>query len=111
MIWGNSDDLRKAVVRLRHFVPMFKADGPFTALTPFGRNLALFFDCADKPDEGSKARYLSDLVLCAGAGSILFQKCDAHRILDRPDIQAEIASWWWRANEFVNLPILYGLKK
>ena len=104
MIWSNNDDLRKAVTRLRHFAPMFKADGPFTALTPFGRNLALFFDYADKPD------YLGDLVLCAGAGRILFQKCDRHRILDRPDIQAEIASWWWRANKFVNLPVLYGLK-
>ena len=105
MIWGNNDDLREAVKRLRHFATLFKADGPFTALTPFGRNLAWFFDTKDGPD------YFGDFVLCAGAGKLLADKCDRFRIVERPDIQAEIASWWWRANSWVNLEILYGLRQ
>ena len=102
MIWGNADDMRVAIKRLAHFATMFRHDGPFTALTPFGRNLALFYDCADKPD------YIGDFVLCAGAGSILCAKCDANRIADRPDIQAEIASWWWRANQHLDWKIYFA---
>ena len=96
MVYGTAVDLSAAVKRLRHFAPMFAHDGPFTACSAFGRNLALFYDCADNPD------YMGDFVLCAGAGRILAYKCDEHRITERPDIQAEIAAWWWRANEIVD---------
>ena len=96
MIWGTYDDLRSAVKRLEHFAGLFKVDGPFTALTPFGRNLALFHDFGDPRD------YIGDFVLCAGAGKILSAKCDLVRIMDDDAIQSEIASWWWRANEHCN---------
>ena len=102
MVYGTAQDLRTAIKRLEHFARAFKSDGPFTALTPFGRNLALFYDGADKPD------YMGDFVLCAGAGAILCEKCNQFRIADRFDIQAEIAAWWWRANEHVNWRIWWS---
>lgn len=104
MIWGTYGDLREAVKRLRHFAPLFKADGKFTALTSFGRNFALFLDVNGTQD------YLGDLVLCAGAGKLLADKCDRVRIAERLDIQSEIAAWWYHANDWLDLEILYGLK-
>lgn len=98
MIWASASDMLRAIKRLEHFVPMFAADGPFTALTPFGRNLAAFYDSDDD--------VLSGFVLCAGAGSILADKCDRQRIADAPEVQAEIAAWWWRATEHVNWKVL-----
>lgn len=93
MIWGDAKDMRYAVKRLKHFANLFVPDAPFTSLSPFGRNLALFYDFGD-------GELLGDLVLCAGAGRILANKCESVRVADDAGMQADIAAWWWRANRF-----------
>ena len=94
MIWGNHAEMRAAVKRLKHFKDLFPHDAPFTSVTPFGRNLALFYDSVDDD-------LLGDFVLCAGAGRILNKRCDSVRVADDVTTQADIAAWYWRATEIV----------
>lgn len=91
MIAGTYAEMKAAVKRLNYFRSRFVADGPFTSVSPFGRNLAAFYD----HDEDM----VSGMALCAGAGRILNQRCDTVYVDDDPQAQADIAAWWWRANE------------
>lgn len=94
MIFGTAQELREAVKRLNHFRDDFTADGPFTSLSPFGRNLALFYD----HDEDM----VSQLCVAAGAGRVLKNRCDAVYVKDDAQMQADIAAWWWRANQYAD---------
>ena len=106
MLWGTFDDMMGAIKRLEHFSGMFKADGPFTSLSAFGRNLALFYDFGDEADRPSASGFAGGFVLCAGAGAILAKKCDNIFVSENMDMQADIAAWWWRTNEFVRWKVM-----
>jgi hypothetical protein len=98
VIWGSAKELREAVKRLNHFREDFPADGPFTSVSAFGRNLALFHDHAETDSEGM----VEQMVLCAGAGRILNARCNKVHVAEDEQTQADIASWWWRANQYAD---------
>lgn len=111
MISGTNDDMRRAVKRLYHFRDAFKADGPFTSLTPFGRNLALLADYGvyEQAAEDSVDELVADLAVCAGAGRILANRCDSVLVSEAIETQADIAAWWWRANRVADMRVFYGV--
>ena len=88
VIWGTHNELRAAYKRLRHFVCDDAA--PVTSTTPFGRNLALFYDHDDD--------LVSGYVLLAGAGRILSHRLDSERALGNEGLLMDIRAWWCRAN-------------
>ena len=108
MLWGTAADMRLAIKRLDHFKARFPVDGPFTALTPFGRNLALFHDCGNRGDKPEKDELIGLFGLLAGAGRLLSDKCERVHVDDSIEMQSEIAAWWWRANAMVSWKLLFG---